>query len=162
MKSSWQYVWDGVKHEPLRLLFAVVAIVFGAAALAVLPGCVALDPGGQVARGVGQAKTYGWDELGNFTVTGQGAQTERFTMAQGDIVMMAGPDGLPVIDYEKSRLEYFLTADPSAESAASVMGPAFEASTAQVRVLAGELGRIVDVLIQASMPVPVPVVDGGG
>jgi hypothetical protein len=81
-------------------------------------------------------------------------------MAQGDIVMKPGPDGIPVVDYENSRLEYFLTADPSAESAASVMGPAFEASTAQVRVLAGELGsalRLVTELLEKTLVVPVVV-----
>jgi len=139
------------------VLSLVVIVLVGLLLALASPGCVALDPGGQVARGVGQTKTYGWDEAGNFTVTGQGAQTERFTMAQGAILMMPGPDGLPVIDYENSRLEYFLTADPSAESAASVMGPAFEASTAQVRVLAGELGKalqLVTALLEKTMAVP--------
>ena len=140
------------------VLSLVVIVLVGLLLALASPGCVALDPGGQVARGIGQTKTYGWDEAGNFTVTGQGAQTERFTMAQGAILMMPGPDGLPVIDYENSRLEYFLTADPSAESAASVMGPAFEASTAQVRVLAGELGSAISVLadLVAKTIVPVP------
>ena len=157
MRYEWLLLKDALWHEKGRLAFALVAIVLGITFFAILPGCVALDPGGQVARGVGQTKTYGWDEAGNFTVTGQGAQTERFTMAQGAILMMPGPDGLPVIDYENSRLEYFLTADPSAESAASVMGPAFEASTAQVRVLAGELGKalqLVTALLEKTMAVP--------
>lgn len=111
-----------------------------------LGGCTALNPGGQVREGLRQTKTYQWDEQGRFSVTGQGSQTERFKMMQGAIVL--NEDGTP--DLNRSAIEYYLEADPSAESAASVMGPAFEASTAQVKVLAETLGDLMKLLIPAA------------
>ena len=116
--------------------------------LAVLPGCAAFDPGGQVSRGLGQSKSYEWSDTGQFKVTGNGPQTERFTMAQGDLVMKVDKDGNEVIDWDKSKLAYYLRADPKADDAANAMNAALIASTAQV----DRLSRSFDNLLASVLP----------
>lgn len=125
----------------------------------VASGCVALDPGGQVRKGLSQSKVYEWRNDGNFWAEGLGPQTERFTMAQGVIVMTVDEDGEPVIDFEKSRLEYYLRADPSADAAASAMTQALEASTQQMGAFTELLGTVIQAampLLAARQPAPAP------
>ncbi len=111
-------------------------------------GCVAFDPGGQVRKGLTQSKVYEWRDDGNFWAEGRGPQTERFTMAQGVIVMTVDDDGEPVIDFERSRLEYYLRADPSADAASSALAQALQASTQQMAAFTELMGTA----IQAVMP----------
>lgn len=118
-------------------------------------GCAILDPGGQVRRGLTQSKLYEWGEEGNFWVQGNGPQTERFTMAQGRIVMKEDPEGDPVVDWEKSAIEYFLTADPSADAAGTAMGQALTASTKQIEMLTGTVNKLLEAAIPLLAPVPV-------
>lgn len=116
-------------------------------------GCAMFDPGGQVRRGLEQAKIYEWRGDGSFWVEGKGTQTERFTMIQGSIKMKEGAEGEPTIDWENSGIEYYLSADPSADVAGTAMGLALAASTEQVKVLS----KTVDGLISAVIPLIAPV-----
>ena len=118
-------------------------------------GCI---PGEQVRRGLGQYKEYGWDDSGTFSVLGEGAQTERFRMAQGQIKMMAGPDGKPTIDWEHSVIEYYLEADPSAEDAGSALVRAAQESTNQVEILAQTIREMFAALLPLLVPAPAPAV----
>lgn len=119
-------------------------------------GCVAGQPGGQVRRGLSQRKTYEWTEDGNFRVEGEGPQTERFTMMQGDMVMTVDADGNPVVDWENSTVAYYLSADPSADAAASTMGQALMASTAQVQAMSGSFDRMIALLSAGLLRTPAP------
>ena len=108
MKRIWRYI---VWTPPLLV----------AAWLVLLSGCALIDPGGSSARAVRQYKEYSWTADGDFSVLGEGAQTERFTLASGNVVLKLDSDGRPVIDPEASTLEYYLTSEPSADGAVSAL-----------------------------------------
>jgi len=113
-----------------------------------LAGCAWSDPGGQVARGLGQEKTYAWSENGNFSVQGKGPQTERFTMAEGNIVMKFDDDGNEVVDWGKSAIQYYLRADPNADVAGGAMAQGFEASTRQAEALGKVFSQAIGAAVQ--------------
>jgi len=123
-----------------------------------VPACVWGDPGGQVGRGLGQEKTYAWSETGAFSVAGKGPQTERFTMAEGDIVMAKDDDGNDVIDWDKSRVRYYLRADPSADAARDSMATALEMSTRQAEMIQRSfdnlIGSVLPLIVSRSSPPP--------
>lgn len=122
--------------------------------LMTLAGCGMMFPGLQVKDALSQRKIYEWREDGGFWVEGTGTQTERFTMMQGVIVMKTDGDGNEVVDLEKSQIEYYLKADPSADSAASALGAALQASTDQMRAMGETLNKIVDSVMPLLSPVP--------
>lgn len=142
-------------------------IVFGVAAsvLAVVTGCLPggcalfTSPGEQIRQGMEQSTLKEWRADGGFWAEAKGTQTERYTMAQGRIVLKENEDGEAVIDLEESVIEYYLTADPSARDSGTAMGQALEASTAQAEVL----GRTVSDLVGAMIPLltSVPAVPPG-
>ncbi len=135
-----------------RLILAVFAIP-------VLAGCVAFDPGGQTRRSLTQSKIYEWREDGGFWVEGNGPQTERFTMIEGELAFLYNEDGTPAkdengehkVDWANSHIAYYLHADPSADAAASTMNQALAASTQQITALStmvGDLTKAVVPLLQ--------------
>jgi len=138
-RFGWQF-WQSL--IPLCALHVALFTV-----IYVLPGCVAFDPGGQVGRGLGQSKTYEWSENGRFRVDGNGPQTERFTMAEGDIVMSFDDDGNEVVDWSKSKIKYYLRADPKADDAANAMNAALLASTAQIDRMSQSFDNLLSTLL---------------
>jgi hypothetical protein len=109
-------------------------------------GCAAFDPGGQVRRSLTQSKIYEWREDGSFWVEGNGTQTERFIMAQGDVKIITNDEGDEVIDWENSHIAYYLEADPSADAASAAMAQALQASTQQVQYLSQTFDNMIDLL----------------
>ena len=108
MRRIWRYV---IWTPPLLV----------AAWLVLLSGCALIDPGGSSARAVRQYKEYSWTADGNFSVLGEGAQTERFTLASGNVILKLNDEGKPVIDPEASTLEYYLSSEPSADGAVNAL-----------------------------------------
>ena len=137
---------------------ALIATLMGA-------GCPLNDPGGAVRRGLGQSKVYEWGETGKFRVEGNGPQTERFTMAEGHIVMTLDEDGNDVPDWEKSYIQYYLRADPKADDAANAMTAALQASIEQSKNATAIITGLIQALpglIGAVRPPPAAATPDGG
>jgi len=135
--------------------WSLIGLGLFAAGLAPTVGCAWADPGGQVARGLGQSKTYQWGADGNFSAVGQGTQTESFCMMEGDIAfqrkdgkLLLDKGGNPVPDMNKTKVRYYLRADPKADDAANAMGQALAASTAQAAIL----GQTITGMFNAVIP----------
>lgn len=121
-----------------------------------LPGCLAMNPGGQVEKALKQSKIYEWRETGTFWAEAVGTHEEEFTMAEGNIVMKEDDEGNMVVDFEKSRLTHYLHAKPNAGAAASAAGLAFEASTQQVKAMSASFDKMVALIASTMAPVPKP------
>lgn len=126
-------------------------------ALAILcVGCI--NPGRATAEALGQKKEYKWDANENFSVIGEGSQTEAFTMMQGNLAFVRDEDtGELVFDIENSQVHYYLQANPSANAAASSFGLALQASVEQSKAFSetftATIGMLVP-LITAGMAAP--------
>lgn len=129
-------------------------------------GCTMINPGGQTAAALGQRKLIQWKADGTLIVDARGPQTERFTMAQGSIVLRENPEtGELEIDPEKSRLEYFLTGDPSATDARDASIVYAGESTKQVSAAMGairDLTQAIAAVLPAIVTRPVEPPDEGG
>ena len=136
-------------------IYAIFTAVLASVMLWHSGGCLAVAPGGQVREGLGANHVMNWLADGSLTIEGAGTQTQAFTMATGRLALTVGPDGKAMLDVANSHVESWLQFDPSATSAENVMGPAFEASTRQVEILANKLGDIVGILA-AMVPTGVP------
>lgn len=116
-----------------------------------LCGCAWTDPGGQVRRGLEQRTLKEWRADGGFWAEGVGTQTESYTMAQGHLVL--NEDG--TINTEKSVLEYYLKADPSADAAGTALGQALIASTEQAKAMSSVIESLASMVTPLLTPVPV-------
>ena len=116
-------------------IYAIFTAVLASVMLWHSGGCLALAPGGQVKEALEQKGRVEWLADGSLTIVGEGAQTQAFTMATGELAMTIGPDGKPMLDVANSHIDAWLQFDPSAQSAENAMLPAFEASTRQIEML---------------------------
>ncbi len=146
-------------------------VVIGALSLAIVlwlfTGCLALDPGGNVARGLRQENIYQWGETGNFNAELVGSHESGFTMYEGFLVfkvdengeVMVDDEGNPVIDPTKSNITAYLKTNDKADIAGQALAVAFTESTKQMAAL-GQLTKDIATMAFEAMN-PVGSVGGG-